>query len=112
MYVPGVVEGGEHMPVWVDRQGKAEALPLPPRSYLHPRISPDGRQLAIEVEGPNHDLYVYDFGRGVMTKMTMDGSSHWPLWSPDGKHITYRAGVMGVFSMWSMPADRSGPTVR
>jgi serine/threonine-protein kinase len=112
VYVPGVVEGGKRTPVWVDRQGKAEALPLPPRSYLHPRISPDGGQLAIEVEGPNHNLYVYDFGRGVMTKMTMDGSSHWPLWTPDGKHITYRAGVMGVFSIWSMLTDRSGPAAQ
>ena len=31
------------------------------------------RQLAIEIEGPNHDFYLYDFARGVLSKMTTDG---------------------------------------
>src|SRR5207253_5674640 len=52
-YVPGSAEGGGRTLVWVDRSGKAEPLPLPPASYLYPRISPDGRSLAVEIEGPN-----------------------------------------------------------
>jgi hypothetical protein len=60
-YVPGVAEGGRRTLVWVDRSGKAVPLPLPPASYLYPRIAPDGRTLAVEIEGPNHDFYFYDF---------------------------------------------------
>src|SRR5262249_52768964 len=49
IYVPGSPDKGARTLFWVDRNGKAEPLPsMPPRSYLHPRISPDGRQLAIE----------------------------------------------------------------
>src|SRR5262249_48167510 len=90
IYAPGGLEAGERTLVWVDRQGKAQPLSLPPRSYLHPRISPDGRRLAVEVEGLSHDLYLYEFSRGVFSQVTFDGLSHWPLWTPDGKRITFR----------------------
>ncbi len=107
-YAPGGPVGGGRKVVWVDRQGKVEPLPLPPRAYLHPRISPDARQIAIETEGPNHNVYLYDLERGTLTKMTFDGSSHWPVWTPDGKRLTYRVGMPGPFKMWWAPADRSG----
>jgi serine/threonine protein kinase/Tol biopolymer transport system component len=107
VYIPGIADGGERRLVWVDRNGKAEPLPLSPRSYLHPRISPDGRQLAVEIEGPNHDFYVYDFARGVLTRMTMDGESHWPVWSADGTQLVYRSGPMMAWRLWRVPTDRS-----
>jgi eukaryotic-like serine/threonine-protein kinase len=107
VYVPGKADGGARTLFWVDRDGNAEKLPLPPRSYLHPRISPDISKLAIEIEGSNHDIYLYDFASGVLTRMTTDGVSHWPVWSPDGKNIGYRSGPMGAFKLFQVPADRS-----
>jgi serine/threonine protein kinase/Tol biopolymer transport system component len=107
IYIPGICEGGARTLVWVDRGGKAEPLPLPAKSYLHPRLSPDERRLAIEVEGANHDLYVYDFDRGVLANVTTDGVSHWPVWSPDGSRLSFRSGPMSHATMWQVPADRS-----
>jgi serine/threonine-protein kinase len=106
-YFPGVEDKGERTLVWVDRNGNAEPLKLPPRPYLHPRISPDMRQLAIEIEGPNHNFYVYDFARDVLSQITTDGVSHKPVWSPDGTQLAYRSGPMGAFKMWQIPADGS-----
>jgi serine/threonine-protein kinase len=111
-FAAGVAEGGKRTLVWVDRQGKAEPLPLPERSYLFPRISPDQKTLAVEIEGPTHNLYTYDFGRGVMTKMTTDGLSHAPVWTPDGRQICFRSWKAGTMTMWRMPAERSGPEER
>jgi len=107
VYIPGKADGGARTLYLVARDGTAEKLPLPPRSYLHPRISPNGRQLAIEVEGSSHDIHVYDFKSGVLSNLTTDGVSHWPIWSPDGKWIGYRSGPMGRFQLWQIPADRS-----
>ncbi len=112
VYVPGVADKGERTLVWVDRKGNAEPLKLPLKAYLHPRISPDMRQLAVEIEGPNHNFYVYDFAREVLSHMTTDGVSHWPVWSPDGTQLVYRSGVMGHFKMWQIPADRSRPAAQ
>jgi serine/threonine-protein kinase len=112
VYVPGPAEGAKRLPVWVNRDGKAEPLPLQERPYLHPRVSPDGTELAIEIEGPSHDFYLFDFGRNMLTKMTFDGYSHWPLWTPDGRKLTFRSWRTGSMTMWWMPADRSGPEER
>ena len=112
VYAPGGAVSGARKAVWVDRQGAVQPLPMPPRSYLHPRLSPDGRQLAIEVEGPNHDVFTYDLDRGTLTKLTFDGVSHWPLWTPEGKRLTFRSHRTGAMSMWWMPADRSGAEER
>lgn len=111
-YVPGSAEGGRRTLVWVDRSGKAEPLPLPPASYLYPRISPDGRTLAVEIEGPNHDFYFYDFERTVLSKITTDGLSHDPVWSPDGARLAFRSWQAGGMTMWWMRSDRSGSPER
>jgi eukaryotic-like serine/threonine-protein kinase len=112
VYIPGIADKGERTLVWVDREGNAEPLKLPLRPYLHPRISPDMRQLAVEVEGPNHNFYIYDFARDVLSQMTTDGVSHWPVWSPDGAQLVFRSGTMGAFKMWRIPADRSRPAAQ
>jgi serine/threonine-protein kinase len=111
-YVPGAVEGGRRTLVWVDRSGKEEPLPLPAASYLYPRISPDGGTLAVEIEGPNHDFYFYDFARTVLSKVTTDGLSHDPVWSPDGDRLAFRSWLAGGMTLWSMRADRSGAPER
>jgi eukaryotic-like serine/threonine-protein kinase len=111
-YVPGGVEGGNRTLVWVDRSGKTETVPLKPASYLYPRIAPDGQSMAVEIEGPNHDFYFYDFARTVLSKVTTDGMSHNPVWSPDGKRLAYRSWISGGMTMWLMNSDRSGAAHR
>jgi len=112
-YAAGPEERGTRLPVWVDKNGHESALPVKPQSYLHPRISPDGRQLAIEVEGASHDIFTYDFARGgEPTKMSFDGASHWPSWTPDARRLTFRSWKTGTMTMWWMPADRSSEPER
>ena len=111
-YVPGPAEGGRRTLVWVERSGNAEPLGLPAASYLYPRISPDGRTVAVEIEGPNHDFYFFDLARTVLSKVTTDGLSHDPVWSPDGTRLAFRSWQAGGMTLWSMPSDRSGAAER
>ena len=108
VYAAGPVERGSRVPVWVDRQGQAKQIPVEPHAYLHPRLSSDGRLMAIEIEGASHDIFVYDFAREILTRMSLDGASHWPLFTPNDQSLTYRSWKTGTMTMWKMPVDRSG----
>ncbi len=89
VYMPGVGGQAERKLVWFDRQGKVEALPAPLRAYADPRISPDGRHLAVAiVSGRNSAVWTYDIERNSLNRLTFDISIS-PLWSPDGKRIAF-----------------------
>jgi len=45
--------------------------------------------------------------RGVMTRMSTDGTSHWPLWTPEGGRLTFRSGMPGPFTISYCPKTRS-----
>jgi Tol biopolymer transport system component len=76
----------------VNRQGKEEPLSADPNEYCFFRISPDGKQVALEVMStPKHSIWIWDVVRGTMTRLTLDeGTGTWhPIWTPDGKRIVY-----------------------
>ena len=63
----------------------------------YPRVSPDGRWMAVTV-GPNQqgNIWVYDLRGGRQPqKLTNDGHNILPVWSPDGTRI-YFASIRGA----------------
>jgi Tol biopolymer transport system component len=100
---------------FVDRTGKAESLPLPPAAYSHPRFSPDGKHLAYDTEGDNDKIvWVYDLGGGAPPRrLTFGGRNSLPVWTSDGRRITFRserdANDSGIY--WQ-PADGTGVAER
>jgi Tol biopolymer transport system component len=58
--------------------------------------------------GATSDVWVYNFARGSATKLTSDGSNQFPIWSPDGKRLTYRATRAGTRNIFWRMADGSG----
>jgi serine/threonine-protein kinase len=88
VYVPG--GGAESTPVWVDREGQATPLSMGRGTYTHPRISPDGRRVAVDRRsGGSQDIWIYDIARGTFTRLTVKGNSQHPVWTPDGKRVTF-----------------------
>jgi Tol biopolymer transport system component len=97
----------------VDRTGIGRALPgLAPAYYQNPTFSPDGRRLALMTTGSIIDIWVYDFGRSSMTRLTTEGSSQYPVWSSDGKRIIYRATRSGSRNLFWKSVDDTGPEER
>jgi eukaryotic-like serine/threonine-protein kinase len=86
--------------VWVDRNGDERATGLSGRNFNQPRLSPDGHRIALTVtpsgsaDANPGDLWLYDLERHTFGRLTSDGATM-PLWTPDGRRLTY-AGRRGT----------------
>jgi len=95
--------------VWIDREGRQQAIALAPGRYSAPRISPDGMRLAMTVahEGGT-DIEVYDFQRETMTRITFTQYNSHPVWAPDGKHLVFLTETSGSLAIRWVRADGAG----
>ena len=113
VYVRGgdeVANQTERTLVWVDRKGQEEAIAAPPRAYLYPRISPDGTRVALDVRDQDNDIWVWDFARTTLTRLTFDRElDSFPAWTPDGKRIAFSANRGGLAGLSWQAADGTGP---
>ena len=109
-YVPGSTRPPERTLVLVDRKGVGKELPAPGNSYFTPRISPDGKLLAVQIfNAGSEDLWIYDFARNTLMRLTFSGGggSATPLWTPDGRKVVYRSRVP-TLTFRAKSADGSG----
>jgi serine/threonine-protein kinase len=91
---------------WLDRRGHESPLPVPPRPYAYPRISPDGNRVAVDVTGANRDIWVWNIPRSTLTQLTSGPSEDMsPLWSRDGRRVFFASDRTGNFDVYSQPAD-------
>jgi serine/threonine-protein kinase len=111
VYIPGSGQAPEFTLVWVDRKGAETPLPAPPRDYDDPRLSPDGRQLAVQIAEATSEIWTYDIPRATLSRLTFIGTANFPLWTPDGKRVVYRTNNPGGrgYLFFAKPADGSGP---
>jgi eukaryotic-like serine/threonine-protein kinase len=80
-----------------------------PGSYSTPRLSPDGKRVAIAVFSANAtDIYIYDLNRHTFTRLTTEGVNIRPEWTTDG-HVLFVSTRDGRNGIWRQPADGSGP---
>ncbi len=89
-YVPGGNRSTGRL-AWVDRQGGVEYLPTPPGVYGVFDLAPAGDRVAVHVGDVTDFVSIYDLPRREMRRLSAGESSGWPLWTPDGRHITHAA---------------------
>ena len=96
--------------LWVDRTGlEADAAPSERRAFLQPRLSPDGRRIAVTVgeSATDRDLWLYDLQRRTMTRLTFEaGEDETAVWNADGTRIAFSTARTGhPRSILAMPPD-------
>ncbi|MGH9767418.1 MAG: protein kinase domain-containing protein, partial [Blastocatellia bacterium] len=73
---------------WFDRAGKKLGTVGRTGYYLIPRLSPDGKRLAVARRVPqtgNADIYLFDLAGGREQQFTFDSMiDTYPYWAPDG----------------------------
>lgn len=116
VYCPGLLFGSRSELAWIDRVRKQEqAIPAPPAVHIDPKISPDGRRLAI-ASNPDlqMDVWVNDFDRGTWTRLTTHlGADSAPVWHPrDPDRVVFSRDRHPVpqaeANLFSVAADGSG----
>jgi Tol biopolymer transport system component/DNA-binding winged helix-turn-helix (wHTH) protein len=107
-YVPGTAYTQRRQLMWVDRTGHARAVSDRSGPYLSPRLSPDGRRIALWVEEGQAEVWIHEPSRGALTRTTLSGDNHSPMWSPDGTRLAFESGRRFVHQVFIRPADGAG----
>ena len=97
----------------VDRRGTLTPIvneaPYYPTSF---QLSPDGRQLAMEVSASNNDIWLLDLERGGRTRLTTEFENGRLVWQPDGKAMVFGSDREGPFNLWVLSLDGTGKPER
>ncbi len=92
--------------VRIDAAGKQEPIISDPGGYITPRLSPDGKQVAVtDVADPKGRILIHDLAHDTTRRLTLDDRPQGiPVWSPDGQHVFYHSGDATL----SVRADGAG----
>jgi len=77
---------------WADRQGKVLGAVGSPAYYWSPRLSHDGKRIAVDksVSSGNGDIWILETARLGATRFTLDPSNESvPLWMPGDDRLVY-----------------------
>ena len=97
----------------MDREGIERALAAEPRAYRYPRISPDGARLALDVCDQENDIWILDFVRETLTRLTFDATlDRFPTWTPDGLQVAFGSNRDGLSNLFWKAADGTGTVER
>ena len=109
VYVPGgVVTAAERSVVSVDRTGRPELLPIARHAFVTVRLSPDGQRIALSAFGRDRAVWLFAFAQGTLTKLPAPGRNGVPIWTPDGRWLTYGSGTGGPDTLRRFRADGGG----
>ena len=109
------VSGGERQKgnlVWVDRTGMEQIITQEKRNYAMPRISPDGKRVAVSIfaDDGSRNVWIYDLEQTLLSRLTFEGNRNGTqIWTPDGKWITFDSDRDGTRHVFRRLADGSGP---
>jgi serine/threonine-protein kinase len=106
VHTPGDGRVGRGQPVWVGRDGRelGTLAPSTLEAPMFPRVSPDGRRVALSVGG---NWWIYDIDGRPPIRLTSDGTGFTAVWSPDGSRLLFE-GADGALK--SVSADGSVTT--
>jgi serine/threonine-protein kinase len=116
VYIPGPVKAGQgdRELALIDRKGVGNALKLPSGAIEHPRLSPDGRQVAFATtDDKDAIVWTYELsGASAMHRVTFSGRNRFPIWTADGKRVAFQSDRDGDRGIFWQPATGVGASQR
>ena len=105
LYLRGGAVSDRSTLTWVDRTGRSTPIAAPPAPYNGVSISPDGRLAAVDIDGANANIWILEFARNTLTRLTLEWSNNNPFWTPDGARIAFISERSGVRSLFWQPIE-------
>ena len=104
-YLPGPARGGQDSVLLYDRQGTVTPVKLPRGTYQTPRVSPDGKWLALQTNDGRQDaISIYELsGANSIRRLTYGGNDRLPVWSADGRHLAFQSDREGDRAIFWQP---------
>ena len=99
--------------VWVKRDGSAHLATESRRAFYLPRISPDGKHVALglyDSEADSRNIWLLDLDRDALTRFTVgDGNATDAIWTSDGARVTFSSDRLGsAYQIFSKPVGGIG----
>ena len=108
-YIPGSSSEVSRKLVLVSQDGSSQVLTQNSGAFEDLDLSPDGRRVALTVEGPTWNIWIYDIPRATLTRFTFENDNRDPFWTADGKRVIYTSFRNGKYGLYWKPADGSAP---
>jgi serine/threonine protein kinase/Tol biopolymer transport system component len=108
VYAPGAEAQAARQVIEADRNGNTRAITTDNRPCEDLSLSPDGRHLALTIEGPMWNIWTLDLQRNTLTRLTFENDNRDPFWSADGKQVAYASLRNGHWGLYLKAADGSG----
>jgi eukaryotic-like serine/threonine-protein kinase len=115
VYVPGPVAAEQKVRIaMLDQEHGVTPLDLQAGPYEFPRVSPDGKWLAVgRNDGSQANIWVYDLAGGrSIHQLTSVGKNRYPAWSSDSRRVAFQSDRDGDLAIFSQFADGSGTAER
>jgi DNA-binding winged helix-turn-helix (wHTH) protein len=115
VHVPGEAQSLRRSLVSVNRAGIETARHTTGDSLEEPRFSLDGRSAIVSLRSRSSDLWLYDFARGALGRLTFEGENFAAIWGPGEGTITYSSSpstslaASGPSDLYLLQPDRSAP---
>jgi Tol biopolymer transport system component len=97
---------------WVNRQGTVLGTAGKPGNYFSPRLSHDGKRIAVDLSestSDSGDIWVLDRERDVATRLTFDPRNESaPVWSPDDRRLLFFGNFPNQNDLFTVASDGTG----
>jgi len=92
-------------------QANMTAIGIAERTIEEPRLSPDGRRIALGIRKATSDIWTHDFQRGGLTRVTFGGDNFAPIWTRDGHRLTFSSNRSGPCQIFWQALEEPEPTL-
>jgi serine/threonine-protein kinase len=113
VYLSGGVEGADRSLAWADSAGRFTPIEGQKRTYVFPRLSPDGTRVVVDSRDQEQDIWIARTNGGVLTRLSFGPSMDaYPVWTPDGRTVLFASSRDGALAIFRQSADGTGEAAR